>query len=131
MNEAVASELLTDGGIDVRDLPDGFDVIGTLRQANAQRPKQAWTFYLDVEDRRAPTLSVGIDGTRGVLTWWDGSTSWRPAHGANTEPVDYWRAGHHSQVRAGHEIPADDVLSALREFLATRNRPACVEWIQS
>jgi len=53
-----AAEQLIEGGIDVQ-------------------PGQA-TFFLDLTDRQAPTLTVGLKGTTGFITWWDGSLRAHP-----------------------------------------------------
>ncbi|SFD93474.1 Immunity protein Imm1 [Actinopolyspora alba] len=126
---AIASELLTEGGIDVGELPADLDVVETLREANERQPQQAWSFFVNIADAASPEFSIGLDGDRGVVTWWDGQDSFRPAHGTNTEPVDYWRGGHHSQLPEGHEISADDALTALQEFLRTHERPTNIEWV--
>ncbi|SDP87355.1 Immunity protein Imm1 [Actinopolyspora xinjiangensis] len=128
-SNAIASELLTEGGIDVGELPADLDVIDLLQEANERQPQQAWSFFVNISDGAATEFSVGLDGDRGVVTWWDGQDSFRPAHGSNTEPVDYWRGGHHSQLPAGYEISAEDTLAALREFLRTHECPTNIEWV--
>jgi Immunity protein Imm1 len=122
-------DLLTEGGADVRSLPDHVDLIGLLRTANVENPKQSWTFYLDPADRRAPSLTAGLNGDRGTLSWWDGRTVVRPTLATATgRYVDYWNGGHHSQVDAGEEIPAEYVFAAVAEFVATHRRPICIQW---
>ncbi|WP_338597411.1 Imm1 family immunity protein [Saccharopolyspora sp. SCSIO 74807] len=129
MSSAVVAELLEEGGVEVSAIDDRAAIVEALQRANRDQPKQAWTFFVNISERRAPKLSVGLDGDRGVLTYWDGRTSYRPANGSNTEPVDYWRGGHHAQLAEYKEISADQVLSALDEFLASRRQPTCVEWV--
>jgi len=123
------AEQLAEGGADVRWLSDQFDLIGELRKANQDQPGQAWTFVLDSTDRRAPTLTVGLNGTMGFITWWDGRLRMHPQATQTTgEMVDYWRGGHHFQIDAGTEVPAEYVFAAVAEFVATHVRPHCIQW---
>lgn len=129
MTSAVVGELLEEGGVEVSAVDDRAVVVEALQRADREQPKQAWTFFLDISERRATKLSVGLGGDRGVLTYWDGRTSYRPANGSSTEPVDYWRGGHHAQPAEYNEISAEHALEDLEEFLASRRQPTCVEWI--
>lgn len=122
--------LLADGGIDLNDGADPDDVIRYLEQTNTELPRQAWGFHVEISKRGAPVLRAGLNEDRGALTWWDGRTAYHPAHGSNTEDVDYWVAGHHTPFPSGVEVPAPDVMAAVREFLTTGQRPTCVEWVE-
>lgn len=121
------AELLDDGGMILSEVTDVDEVIALLQKANHDRPRQLWEFYTDGVSVHAPSLGVGLDGERGVLFW----PGYRPADGSNREPVDYWWAGHHSPIEAGHEVSARQVFNALREFLTTGKRPTCIEWVES
>jgi Immunity protein Imm1 len=123
-------DLLGEGGADLRDLPADLDLIGLLRAADRDHPcGQSWTFYLDASDHRAPTLSVGLRGQLGTLSWWDGTTQFVSTMVVQTgNHIDYVNGGFHHQVDAGEEIPSDYVFAALAEFVATRTRPTCIRW---
>lgn len=126
---SVSPELLGEGGADLRTLPSDIDLIGLLRAANAAQTQQAWTFYLDPSDRRAPSLTVGLNGSKGFVRWWSGKTTIRPSMVTLTgRYVEYWCAGHHFQCDTGEEVPAEYVFAAVAEFVATHRRPMCVSW---
>ncbi|MEV0056949.1 Imm1 family immunity protein [Saccharopolyspora shandongensis] len=101
-----------------------------LREIGIRRPGQAWTFQLNPADVRAPRLTVGLNADRGFVLWEHGVEALRSTGGTNTEWADYWRGGHHFQMDPGSEIPAPFVFAALGEFLATRERPTCIDWIE-
>lgn len=44
--------------------------------------------------------------------------------------ADYWCVGQHMQVDEGWQLPVDDVVDAIREYLTTHQRPANVRWRQ-
>ncbi|TCO49833.1 Imm1 family immunity protein [Actinocrispum wychmicini] len=127
--KTAAAGLLADGGADLRSLPLDLDLVDLLRTANAQRPKQAWTFYLDPSDRLAPSLTVGLNGPKGFVRWWTGKATLRPEMATLTgEYVDYWSGGHHFQSDIGEEVPAEYVFAVVVEFVATHRRPAWLRW---
>jgi hypothetical protein len=129
MTASAPSDLLAEGGADLRTLPSDLDLVGLLRTANAERPKQAWTFYLDPSDRSAPTLTVGLNGRVGFVQWWNGKKTVRPSMVTTTGSyVDYWNGGHHFQCDAGEEVPAEYVFAVVAEFVATHRRPMCLRW---
>ena len=123
-----APDPIRDGGADVRELPAAVELVERLREANAVRPRQAWSFFVDASDVHSPSLSIGLAGERGALSWSDGRRSMRPVIGDNTEHVDYWTGGHHIQFGPGSEVPADCVYEAVAEFVVTRRQPTCVDW---
>lgn len=126
---AISPDLLTEGGADLRTLAPDTDLIGLLRAANVDQAQQAWTFYLDPSNRRAPSLTVGLNGRVGFVRWWNGEVTVRPSMAKLTGTyVDYWSAGHHFQCDAGEEVPAEYVFAAVAEFVATRQRPTCMGW---
>lgn len=120
--------LMDDGGMELSEITDVEQVITQVQQVNSERPRSAWSFYVDLSDPRSPHLVVGLNGDRGVSTFWDGQRSYVPRDGANSEPVDYWLGGHHSQLGEGVEITAEQVLATVREFARTGQRPTCIEW---
>lgn len=128
MSTEVVAELLRDGGIEVREIADHDEVVSALQQSDADRPRQLWTFYTDIESSSAPSLTIGLNGEIGALEYWDGQCSHLPAEGSNPEAADYWWGGHHSPVDPHAELPAPEALRALREFLRTHRMPACVDW---
>jgi hypothetical protein len=126
---AASADLLTDGAADLRSLPPDLDLVDLLRTANEQHPKQAWTFYVDPTDRGAPSLTVGLNGAKGFVRWWTGTTTLRPMMIRLTgEQVDYWSAGHHFQCDAGEEVPAEYVFAVVATVVATHQRPAWLHW---
>ena len=124
-------ELLEDGGTQVSDLEETPDeVIAALQRAAVEQPRQLWRFYADISDRSAPTLTIGLRDDRGALSFYDGRISYRPAVGLNAEPEDYWWAGHYSPAAEYSEIPVDDALLAVREFLNRCIQPTSVDWVR-
>jgi hypothetical protein len=80
-------------------------------------------------------LQFGITaGTEtGVLSWIDEAarTEFRPAGGTNTEEVEYRMPGMHiAWFDVGTVVPAGTVYAAVEEYLRTRERPTCVDWVQ-
>lgn len=75
---AASLDLLAEGGADLRTLPADTDLIGLLRAANVEPAQRAWTFYLDPSDRRASSLTVGLNGPQGFVRWWNGTSTVRP-----------------------------------------------------
>lgn len=126
-NAMTIAELLNrNGGMELSEITNIDDVIDFLQKLNAESPQQCWSF-----SGESSALDVGLNGERGALTWWDGATEYKPADGSNAKPVDYWLAGQdHGAFGVGHEISAQRVLGALREFLTTGERPTSVEWVE-
>lgn len=132
MNEPLSiQDWLTDeGGLDLGTGADPDEVTRRMQQLAADGPPQLWGFYVDMTKRGSPALSAGLRGECGMLSWWDGREGYHPAKGENTGDVDYWLAGHHTPMPPGTEVPAADVLAAVREFLTTGQRPTCIEWVE-
>lgn len=121
--------LTEEGGLDLSTGADPDDVARRMQQLAADGPAQLWAFYVDMTKRDSPVLEAGLSGEVGALHWGGHEGHYYPAAGSNVEPMDYWRAGHHTQMPRGTEISAADVLAAVREFLSTGKRPTCVEWV--
>ena len=58
MSSAVVAELLEEGGVEVSAIDDRAAIVEALQRANRDQPKQAWTFFVNISERRAPKLSV-------------------------------------------------------------------------
>jgi hypothetical protein len=126
---AAGPDLLTDGAADLRTLSPDLDLVDLLRTANADRPGQAWTFYVDPADRHAPSLTVGLSGSLGFVRCWTGTAALRPGITKLTgTQVDYWTGGHHFQCDAGEEVPAEYVYAVVAAFVATHQHPAWMHW---
>jgi hypothetical protein len=65
-----------------------------------------------------------------LLVWSEPTQSFLPDGGANEEDVDYftWESHHYPQ-QPGSEIPIDLVYQAVTEYVATKQRPTCIEWV--
>lgn len=76
-------------------------------------------------------LTVGVRGEIGAITWYDDEHAYVPESGLNTAHVDYftWH-GHHFPQDPGAEVPVEVAFTALREYIATGERPTCVNWRQ-
>jgi hypothetical protein len=79
-------------------------------------------------------LQFGITASTetGVLSWIDedARVQFRPASGTNTEEVEYRMPGMHiAWFGVGTVVPAELVYAAVAEYLRTRERPTCVEWV--
>lgn len=125
-------DLVDDGGADISSMHDGQAVVELLRAAASAGPNQTWTLFADaVENPHSPSMTVGLgeDGEHGWLTWWDGNRNWIPEATARTGRwVDYWCIDQHMQVDEGWQLPVDEVLNAIHEYLTTHQRPANVRW---
>jgi hypothetical protein len=80
---------------------------------------------------RERSMMIGVRGVVGILNFLDlatgaGYASKGPSASAPTPP--YFYCDRWTGITAGAEIPIDQVRAAAREFLATGERPTCVEW---
>ncbi|WP_407676091.1 Imm1 family immunity protein [Prauserella sediminis] len=67
---------------------------------------------------------------KGALAFGAGDSIYVPAHGTNAEDVDYQLGGAHpGGFPPKAEIPLDDMLAVLEQFLRTNQRPTGVEWV--
>lgn len=121
--------LIEEGGLDLSVGADPDEVARRMQQLAADGPAQLWSFRVDMTERGSNSLLAGLSQEVGALSWWDGQRGYHPVNSSNAQPVDYWMAGHHTQLRNGTEVPAADVLAAVREFLTTGRRPTCIEWL--
>ncbi|MDP2305253.1 MAG: Imm1 family immunity protein [Pseudomonadota bacterium] len=85
--------------------------------------------YLELEG--GTVMAAGLGSPETVLTFWlsDGSGSYHSL--GNVERKDYlvFRSRYESGTFVGEmALPAEAAMVALREFLATGERPACVTW---
>ncbi|MHA6799042.1 Imm1 family immunity protein [Bounagaea algeriensis] len=78
-----------------------------------------------------PSLTVGVRGDVGALTWFTATDVHVPAGGAYSHWVDYFsRYGHHMAVPSGAEVPVAAAHAALYEYARTGTRPRCVDWVR-
>ncbi|MDR7301004.1 Imm1 family immunity protein [Haloactinomyces albus] len=126
--------LLHTNGIDLSRLPDSIDLAALIRQAQ-QDPQLgstcSWVLSFSQEGvpwYMTPALLVGVRGDVGAVAWSD-EPPMVPTNGTNPEPVDYWLGGlHHTPMEPHTEIPIEQALAAVDEFVRTGQRPTCVEW---
>ena len=126
--------LLHTNEIDVRELPEDVDLVELIRRAQDDPELgTACSWVLSYADDEvpwymSPALMVGVRVGTGALVW-DDRLPLRPTNGTNAEPVDYWLGGpHHTPMEARTEIPGEQTLAAVAEFVRTGRRPTCVEW---
>lgn len=82
------------------------------------------------EDHIELEFGISTEPGKGALAFEADDSIYVPAHGANDEDVDYQLGGSHPGVFAPKaEVPLDDMLVALEQFLRTKQRPADIEWI--
>jgi hypothetical protein len=115
--------------IAVAELTDDVDLVVLLRQQNDRLADQrhCWTLL-----GAQVSLVVGVAGDLGVLAWYgrDAADGMEVSSGgSNIEPVDYLLGGLYQQpFPPGCEISVDQVLTAVREFVATGSKPQGVCW---
>lgn len=73
-----------------------------------------------------PVLEVGLGQTRGFITYHAQDGGSTRGEGNLDEFAEYVYMGNLSEIRAGYEVPVEDVRRGLREFLATGTRPSVV-----
>lgn len=131
------TDLLDLTGFRVEDVPDAVEFVAQLRDL-AEQDRDAAYFWViaagptDVRHENHVELEFGVSDQRGVgaLTFGQHDGQYVPAHGTNDKEADYQLAGlHPSYLPAKAEVPLDDMLAALDQFIRTHQRPTCVEWI--
>lgn len=112
----------------------GTDVDEVLRELDEQERPRVWSLFLSadqtdprLQDPRPPMLLAGLDQTDGCLLWSDTTGHYIPAHGDSTDR-EFVRGTVASPVPKGSVVPIEDVYRAVREVVATRQRPSCVQW---
>jgi len=118
---------------DITDVTAFIDEVRAFAARGVQVPHM-WAVAAGPED---PThddhieLEFGIStqpGT-GALTFGTGDTIYVPTHGTNDDDVDYQLGGAHpGGFPPKAEVPLDDMLSALEEFIKDKRRPTNVTW---
>lgn len=105
----------------------------TSKCAPRQKPECGLTWFFvpargDLFDT-SPSRALGVRGDVGALMWFTATHEFVPATGSNVDTTDYFVAdGHHFGMPPGAELPIEQVRAALREYVRTGERPACVEW---
>lgn len=137
MTTSTTGDVLDSNEIDVHTLSSDVDLVAALREASTHPQRgQACSWELsnlrdDLPWYQQPSLIVGLRDGHGALTWND-DPPMVPANGTNAEPVDYWIAGlHHTPMSARAELPLEQALDAVAEFMRTGQRPTCLEWVEA
>ncbi|MBK1785152.1 Imm1 family immunity protein [Prauserella cavernicola] len=95
------------------------------------RPAEAgvvWELFSGEDDEHV--LVAGVRGERGCLSWAEPHELQLPQNGLNAEPVEYFTwDGHQYDQDPGSEVPIATVRTAVREYIATKQRPTCVQWV--
>lgn len=74
-------------------------------------------------------FGISTEPGKGALTFGAGNSIYVPAHGSNDDDVDYQLGGAHpGGFPPNAEVPLDDVLGALEEFIAAKRRPTNITW---
>lgn len=115
--------------ISVAELTDDVDLVALLQQESESSADQhhCWTLL-----GTQVSMVVGVAGELGVLAWYgpdavDGMEV--SSGGSNSEPIDYLLGGLYPQpFPSGCEIPVDQALNAVREFVVTGTKPRSVAW---
>ncbi|RBM15242.1 hypothetical protein DI005_28380 [Prauserella sp. PE36] len=118
---------------DVTTIPDADELLRIMDNVNRElaRPPEAgvvWELYSGEDGEHV--LVVGIRGDRGCLSWAEPSELQLPVNGLNVEPVEYFTwDGHQYDQDPGSEVPIETMHAAVREYVTTRQRPTCVQWV--
>ncbi|SFO81670.1 Immunity protein Imm1 [Amycolatopsis arida] len=117
---------------DITKIREANDLLAMMKAVNEEREKPdagvVWWLYAGADAVCA--LIAGVRGERGALLWSEPTKSFIPEAGINDKHVDYftWESHHHPQ-RPGSEVPIDLMYRAVTEYVATQERPTCVNWI--
>ncbi|MBM7776193.1 hypothetical protein JOD54_006397 [Actinokineospora baliensis] len=132
----MTDSVLDRGQIVVDQLPPGFDLVAAVRAHHDAGVAIGWMWDLvsgplpEVDER--PALTFGVNDGIGILEWNDGRTSHVPAGGVHPDWSEYWIAGTHpADVPPNAHVPLDTVYAAIAEFVDTRTRPTCVDWVEA
>lgn len=118
----------TTPAFNITALPADLDLVRIMRDEIVQHPDTAPCWMISHGDR-FPMLAVGLRGEVGALMWDLGTSALVPVEGRNTTDADYFLGNRdHSPFPPGTELPAEQVLAAVDEYVRTRQRPTCVEW---
>ena len=117
---------------DVSVTTDATDLLTMMRAVNGTQEDRTdgVLWWLHTGAAGSGRLIAGVRGERGVLVWAEPKQTFLPRNGINEEDVDYftWES-HHFPQRPGTEVPIDLVYQAVREYVATEQRPTCLEWV--
>ncbi len=115
--------------IEIAAIRQPGDLTTVLATANDQRGSSSGRVWFLVTELEAPCLVVGVRGELGALEWID-DERFVPSNGVNPEWVTYYTVHlHDNSMPPRAELPLADVLAAAEEYVRTRRRPTCVEWI--
>ncbi len=123
-------EALKAATFDVDRLPPCFDVVSEVR-ALATTLTEPWQWeLLSVTDPEV-LLTFAVQREVGYLIYFDGSEFWLPALGETTTETACRMTGlHETAMPPGSRVSADAVYLATTDFLASRSRPVCLEWVR-
>ncbi|MBK1784454.1 Imm1 family immunity protein [Prauserella cavernicola] len=131
------TDLLDLTGFRVEDVPDATQFVAHVREFAAQDRDAAHFWVIaagptDVRHDDHVELEFGVSNEPGIgaLTFGQRDDQYVPAIGTNDEEVSYQLAGlHPSYLPAKAEVPLDDMLAALAQFIRTHQRPTSIEWV--
>lgn len=118
---------------DITDVPTFIDQVRDFAARGLELPHM-WAVAAGPAD---PTneahieleFGISIEPGTGALAFGAGDHIYVPAHGTNTEDVDYHLGGAHpGGFPPKAEVPLKDMLTALEQFLRTHRRPTSIEW---
>lgn len=130
------TDLLDLIGFHVDDVPNVDEFLAGVRDfaGRGVNVPHFWVVAAGPKDIRHSDhveLEFGVSATPGVgaLAFGHGDGHYVPAHGTNDEDVEYWQAGlHPSYLPPGAEVPLEDVLAGVGEFIRTGRRPTGIQW---
>ena len=123
------------GSFHVDRLPTGQDLTAAVRTLNGSGERTipwCWTVDsgpLDPLSEEGRTLTFGVNGTMGGLSFATSEHVYVPVEGTNGDWAEYFTAGSHSTFLPPRaEVRVELVYAALEEFLDSAAMPTCVTW---
>jgi Immunity protein Imm1 len=118
----------------LREVPDLVDLLRPPLMDSGEPFPTVWWITSQDDDTTHPIMVLGLRGEMGFLNWYDDPDIIQVPLGTEYREgpeQDYFRAGvHHAAVLSpGEEIPAAYVYEAAAQFVATGQRPTCVQWM--
>jgi hypothetical protein len=118
----------------LRQVPDLVDLLRPPLMDNGEPFPTVWRITSQDDDSTHPIMAVGLRGEMGFLHWYDDPEIYQVPLGTEYRDgpeQDYFYAGvHHGPALGpGEEIPAAYVYEAAAQFVATGQRPTCIEWM--
>ncbi|PPK65965.1 immunity protein Imm1 of predicted polymorphic toxin system [Actinokineospora auranticolor] len=127
--------LLEEEFIAIDEIAQGVDLVAAVRELNDSGVKKPWAWVLASnweelgEGEIRSSMMFGVNNDRGILAWRQGWEASVPTIGVGTEWTTVYLGGmYDSSAQPGSDVPIEIVYQAVEEYLATRERPTCVEW---